>query len=152
MLGSLKARRAEVLTNSTIDLRVPRWDNPEMFVRFKPVSHALLKKATRVGLNAAERKRDEAEVEANCDVLIDGCVGVFARLDGKDYSLRPGDEDGEPTLFDEDLAENLGCGKTARAVVRALYITDGDIISTASRISEFSGYKDAETMDALTGE
>jgi len=97
-------------------------------------------------------------VEGNADILIRGCVGVVAIVDGKEYSLRPGDENGEPTKFDQDLAENLGVegigGRppTARQVVRSLFLTDGDILSAASEVIRFSGYREAEADSTILGE
>lgn len=158
VLGSLKARREEVLNAQILDLPVPRWDNPEIIVRYKPVEHGFIRRAQDQAKKAPKAKEYEAEVDGNADILIRGCVAVVAVIDGKEYSLRPGDEEGEPTTFDADLAENLGItgdnGKapTARQVVRGLFITQGDILSAASSVVEFSGYRETEADAAVTGE
>lgn len=158
ILSSLKERRQQVVNEQVLRLPVPRWDNPKIVVRYKPVDHGFIK-AAQVRVEKASRdKQAEIELEANADILIRGCVGVVAILDGEEYSLRPGDENGEPTLFDKDLADNLGVtgvgGKppTARAVVRALFITEGDILSAANELIQFSGYRETEADAALVGE
>lgn len=159
ILGQLRSRREQVVEAAHKDLRVPRWGEPgtgtpEIYVRYRPVDHKIIRKAMEVGDNTKAKgdKRAAAEVRANIDVLIAGCVGVFGVVDGEQYSLRPGDPKGEWTGFDQDLAENLGCGQSATEVIRSLYITDGDIISTASAVAEFSGYQEAESYEAIRGE
>ena len=68
------------------------------------------------------------------------------------YSLRLGDENGPWTKFDPDLAANL-LGETgaqnAKAVnvVRELYQTDGDIITAAGQVLEFSGVASEEVAE-----
>lgn len=158
ILSSLKERRKEVLEAQVLRLAVPRWEDPVIVIMYKPVEHGFIKSVqTRVEKAKADR-RAEVEVEANVDILIRGCLGVVAIVDGKEYSLRPGDEEGEPTVFDADLAENLGVdgvgGKspTARQVVRELFITDGDILSAANELIKFSGYQETEADSALVGE
>lgn len=158
VLGSLKERRQEVLEKQVLRLPVPRWDDPVIVVMYKPVDHSLIRLAQGKVEKAGRDKQAEVEVESNADILIRGCVGVVAVVDGKEYSLRPDDENGEPTRFDKDLAENLGVegagGKppTARQVVRSLFITDGDILSAASEVIKFSGYRDAEADSVVLGE
>ena len=43
-LGSLKARRKEIQNKLWIDLRVPRWENPIIVVRYAPLDPTLLSK------------------------------------------------------------------------------------------------------------
>ena len=82
----------------------------------------------------------------NCDILVRACQGIYAIEDGDfttKYSLRTGDERGEWTKFDSDLAHSLmdEGAQNAKAVnvVRELYITDGDIVSAAQQVITFSG-------------
>jgi hypothetical protein len=158
ILSSLKERRQQVLEEQVLRLPVPRWDNPTIVVLYKPVEHSFIRLAQTRVEKANGDKKGEVEVDANADILIRGCAGVVALLDGKEYSLRPGDEDGEPTLFDKDLAENLGVegsgGKTptARQVLRTLFITEGDIISASTELIKFSGYRETEADEAVLGE
>ncbi|HEU5046069.1 MAG TPA: hypothetical protein VFT75_18260 [Nocardioidaceae bacterium] len=157
VLSQLKQKREQVVAKAYKDLRVPRWgepgtDTPEIYVRYRPVHHRIIRRA----FDATETKKADkvaaAELRANIDILLAGCVGVFAMIDGERYSLRPGDPHGSWTGFDQDLAENLGCGDSATDTVKALYISDGDILSAASAVAEFSGYKEAEADEETAGE
>lgn len=158
VLSSLKERRQQVLEEQVLRLPIPRWDNPAITVKYKPVEHSFIRQAQNRVEKANKDRKADTEVEANADILIRGCVGVIAIVDGKEYSLRPGDENGEPTLFDQDLAENLGMesigGKppTARKVLQNLFITDGDILSAATELIRFSGYREAEADSTILGE
>jgi hypothetical protein len=155
MLGQLSKRREEIKQGATTDLKVERWSDPEIWVRYKPVDHNII----RSGINRVEQAqpKDKAriEVDINSDVLIRGCVGVFARVNGKDYSLRPGDPHGEYTKFDGDLADNFELpeeARSARQVVKALYIFEGDIMAASAKIAEFSGYRDQVADEEVLGE
>lgn len=156
LLGGLKARRQEIVESATIDLPVPRWKDPAIVVRYKPVDHGLIRRAQNLVDKAPKNEKASLEVDVNADVLIAGCVGVFALIDDDEteYSLRPGDPHGDHTRFDPHLAENLGLsdGANARATVRALYMFDGDLIAAAGAVIEFSGYKEAEADERLKGE
>jgi len=152
VLGQLKSRREDIVKRQFIDLPVPRWDNPNIVVRYKPLEHALFRSAANQVERADAKRRSETEVNVNVDILARSCIGVFAVVNGSRYSLREGDPTGEWTTFDADLADNLGCEHTARAVVKALYIVEGDILSTANKIAEFSGYKEQEADEELMGE
>lgn len=139
-LFDLRAIREKKLAALYIDLPVPRWGDegtPEIVVRYKPTKPS-------VALSATEKRRSAKDPEwlmlANADVLVDACVGVYAVYKGKQYSLRPGEPDGPWTRFDPDLAENLGLStKRAVDVVRALYLTDGDLIGAVNALAEWSG-------------
>lgn len=154
VLGSLKARREQIIASATLDLPVARWTDPKVFVRYKPIDHAIIRRVQTAVEKAPKAEKAKVEVDGNCDVLIRACVGVFARIDGSDreYSLRPGDPEGELTTFDPDLCENLGVDATARSAVKGLYMFDGDIISAAGAVADFSGYKVTEADDSLRGE
>lgn len=154
VLGQLKTRREEIRTGQHLDLPIPRWDDPELIVRYRPLEHSVIRRAQDQVDKAPKQKRYEVELNGNCDLLIRACEGVIARLDGQDYSLRPGDPKGEPTTFDADLASNLGLeeGATARQVVRDLFITDGDILSHTQALIEWSGYRETEADEQLEGE
>lgn len=154
ILGSLKERRTQILEEQVLALAVPRWDDPKIVVKYKPVEHSLIRGVERRIDGAPKKDRAKFEIEGNCDVLIRACTAVVAVLDGEEYSLRLGDPHGEPTIFDRDLGANLGLDPacTAREVVKALYITDGDILAAASAVGEFSGYKNQEADEGLSGE
>jgi hypothetical protein len=155
VLARLGKRREEIIAKDTITLRVPRWSEPDIWVEYKPVSHTLIKRALSAVDRAKGRDKAEAEVDANADVLIAGCQRVYAKLEGEDdeFSLRPDDPRGEYTTFDGDLADKLDVAdRRARAVVRALFLTDGDIIATAERLTEFSGYRINKADEEALGE
>jgi hypothetical protein len=154
ILGSLKERRQQVLEEQVHILPVPRWENPTIIVKYKPVEHGFIRRGQEAIKKAPKQKQFEIEIDVNADVLIRGCTAIVAVIDGVEYSLRPGDPNGEPTVFDRDLAENLGLDDraTARQVVRALFLTHGDILSAANSVIQFSGYRDTEADAAVQGE
>lgn len=157
-LGNLKARRQEVVAKQFLEKRVPRWTDPYIWVSYKPVEHALIRAGyTRID-NAPPSKKAQVELEANMDLLIRACVAVYATFepteDAQRWSLRPDDPTGPPTRFDPDLAANLGLDEhaTARAVVKDLFIVDGDLLAHGRALSEFSGYREKEADDETLGE
>lgn len=133
-LAGLRASRDKARQKLTTDLRVPRLE-PEVYVRYKPIP---LGRINAVNTALGKSKATDKEVSANAAILADVCVGVFTV-----------DEDGEPVgdpsewpRFDQDLAEILGVPKLNRgsAIVRELYLTDGDIVATVRKLSEWSGF------------
>lgn len=139
-LFDLRALRERKLKDLYKDLPVPRWGEdgtPEIVVRYKPSK-------PQVALRATEKRRTENDPDwlilANADVLVDACIGVYAVYQGKKYSLKPGEPNAPWTKFDRNLAENLGI-ETNRAVevVRALYLTDGDLIGAVNALAAWSG-------------
>jgi len=144
-LMSLKDRRKKILDELFIDIQVPRWDEPEIFVRFKPVS--------ALKLNASiERRRkrggDDWSLLANADVLVDSCIGVYAVMSSdkeQHLSLRPGAPKSPWTKFDSDLADALGADvDNAADTCIALYLTEGDLIETANKLFRWSNIANDE--------
>lgn len=155
ILDNIAGRRQEIRESLTEDIPVPRWEDPEIIVKFAPIEHDDLNKARSVVQKAQRGARSLAEINANADILIKACRAVVARIEGQEYSLRQGDRDGDPTRFDKDLAKALGLDAdtaTARQVVRSLYLTDGDIIATADRLVRWSGYRLQQVDQELEGE
>ncbi len=154
VLTSLKERRTEILEEQVLTLPVPRWTNPEIYVKYRPVEHHFIRAAQDRVAKAPKGSRYEMEVDGNADILVRGCVGVVAVIDDQEFSLRPDDPHGDPTLFDADLAANLGLGDraTARQVVRELFVTEGDILSASQSLVQWSGYKETEADTTLRGE
>ncbi len=152
-LDKLAKRREEILAEQILDLGVPRWDDPDIHVLYKPLSHEVIRKTFRRVEKAKPAERDRVEVEANADLLVKACTGIYALIDDERYSLRPGDEKGELTTFDEDLAENLGVeDRRAISVCRALFFTDGDMLQHVIQLQRFSGYAEDDTDRQLEGE
>lgn len=154
ILGHLKERKEEIKEGEILALPVPRWSEPEIWVRYHPVDHDKIRAAQRGIKRAPKHEQFRAEVSANIDILIHGCEEVYAVLDGQEYSLRPDEPKGAHVKFDPALAANLGLSEnsSARAVVRELFITDGDIISQANELVRWSGYRDQEAEDRLESE
>ncbi len=137
VLAGLRERREQAKTKLVKDLAVPRMD-PPVYVRFKPIPSRRLTAANK---QAAASGDKDAEVIANAGVLAEACLGVFEVIDGREVSIDPNDRDGEHPKFDRRLAGLLGvpAGKASQ-VVRALYLTDGDIISTVNDLGIWSGF------------
>lgn len=152
ILASLKDRREQIAAENTLVRSIPRWTDPEIFVRFAPADHEVLRKMGTRADKAPPKQRARVEVEATADLLARHCVEVWARVNGESYSLNPDDRDGPRTTFDSDLGRALGLGEeaTAREVVQKLYFTDGDILQHGQLLAKFSGYDVAD--EELEGE
>ena len=86
-LISLKERRKQIVNDLYTDIKVPRWDDPEVFVRFKPVS------ATKFAATMERRRKSKSTdwtFLANVDMIVDSCVGVYCLIEGNErkFSLR----------------------------------------------------------------
>jgi len=148
-LFSLKNRRAEILKNLHKDLRVPRFEEPEVWVRFGPVN--------TTHMNAVVQKRQKTKepdwgLKANAEVLINSCIGIYAVFpDNPDekFSCREGEPNSEWTKFDPDLAKALGITPdehdTAVSVVRKFYFADGDLVDTTERLLRWSNVSNNES-------
>lgn len=147
-LFSLKQRREEIAKALTIDLKIPRWDSPELFVRYHPIDNGELQEKIAKREGQRPRPKDWSTL-TNADILISCCEGVYACL-GSDYeekfSLRLDDPNGPWTKFDGELAVAIGLPVDAKAtqIVRAVYLTDGDLIDAANKLLEFSGQSNEE--------
>lgn len=158
LLADLRGRRERIVTEKLhTDLKVPRWDDeggPAIFVRYGPTTQARVDAANK---QARASKSKHATLVANATVLADACLGIFAVVDGEKVSIDPDDPHGELLKFEPKLAELLGvrAGKAAQ-IVRdpetnsGLYFTDGDVISTAMQLAEWSGFA-AEQMELDEG-
>lgn len=160
-LSNLRARRESIMAEQTLDLPVPRWEDPVLVIRYRPVEHTQIKKNQARIEKAAKNQAGQVELEANTDLVVQGAVGVFARMNGQtmvctDVDVwEPVDLDSYDgwDKFSPALGETLGAeSQSARGVVKALFFTDGDIMSHANEIIRFSGYKEAEADEALEGE
>jgi hypothetical protein len=140
--GALAKRREEIAGEQILELEVPRWENPTLVVSYKPVEHSVIRRTIR-SVEKAKGDRSEAEMNANADFLIKACVGVIARDPNERWEG-----------FDDELAESLGVEgeRTARRTCRELFITDGDLISHVNKVIEFSGYRNVEIDEEISGE
>lgn len=162
-LAALRERRARLLDKLYVDLRVPRWgdhgDGPRIYVRYTAAQPSEFGDRIEKAQRRANKPKDWAVIE-NAQMLVSCCQGVWAwegeddppdrppaddadaaRVRARQLSLRDGDPHGAWTRFDPDLAYSLGleenCG--AIAVVRALYLTEADITTTANAVLRWSG-------------
>lgn len=138
-LLSLRNRRVEIVNELYIDIQVPRWEEPELFIRFKPIS------ATKLNATIEKRRKqksDDWSYLANADMLIDSCIGIYAVVDGdhdNKLSLRLNDPNGSWTKFDTDLTDALGIeANRATDAVNALFLTEGDMIDVANKLFRWS--------------
>lgn len=154
ILGRIAARREELLKEQVTVLPIPRWDDPEIFVRYHLVSHEEIRACLSAIEKAKGKEKGKVELLANCDVLIKACDGVFVKEGDKEFSFDP-DGPNEPlTRFDDRLALALDMDEhsTARQVVRKLFLAEGDILTTAGTVMEFCGYKQDAIEEAMAGE
>ena len=137
-LISLKSRRQAIADDLYLDIRVPRWDDPEVYVRFKPVS------ATKLNATIERRRKQKADnwsLLANADMLVDCCIGIYAQVEGTDgkFSLRENDANGPWTKYDKDLAHALGLdANSAVESCIGLYFSEGDLLDTANKLFRWS--------------
>lgn len=160
-LADLRSRKTKILESLFNDLKVPRWDDdggPAVYVRYKPASATKI--ASAMDRRSKQKKilGDDWIIAAQADVLIDSCVGVYAVDGDEKYSFRPDDPFGSWTRFDPDLAASLGLsagegGKPVEAVdvVRALYLTDGDLTLAYNSLCQWSGTTSEEAEEAHQG-
>lgn len=156
ILGRIKSRREEIAAAQFTDIRVPRWENPELWVRYGTLEHPFIERTFDRARKAKKENRGEAVVNSNADILIEACIGVYAihPTTNEKVSLSPRGEDDEWTRFDPDLGETMGLSTdaTARQVLRTVYFTDGDILSAAGDVVRFSGYVQTDADRDLLGE
>jgi hypothetical protein len=147
-LISLKNRRQAIADDLYLDIRVPRWESPEIYVRFKPIS------ATKLNATIERRRKTKADnwtFLANADMLVVSCIGIYAQVEGSDgkFSLRENDANGTWTKFDKDLAQALGIdANSAVESCVGLYFSEGDLLDTANKLFRWSNIA-GEEADGL---
>jgi len=149
-LIGLRKRREQIVNELFIDIKVPRWDTPEIYIRFKPVS--AMKLNSTIARRSKEKGTDWSYL-ANADMLVDSCVGIYAVVDGDEdnkLSLRLDDPRGSWTKFDPDLSAALGI-EAVRAVdaCQALFLTEGDLIETANKLFRWSNIANNEADESF---
>lgn len=155
----LRQRRQEAVSNLYLDRPVPRLD--EYVVRFKPLPGGRVEQINK----QAEKSRDsERYVNGAAVSLAECCIGIFEVVDDeadatdrtKDGKLLrpldPGSE--EPMRFDKRLAVLLGIeggAISATQVVRAFYLTDGDVTAESNAVTTWSGFAGTEAAEEFAG-
>lgn len=147
----LAGKREGAIAKLFIDQAVPRWEDElgrTVWVRFKPSNPAFFGQAVerrekahqtalRKGGPNAKGNPDRV-IDANADLLAECCIAVY------DLAIdeEPPDElDGTlPDFRSTELSEALGVPNAgAAATVRALYLTDGDLLIASGELMEWSG-------------
>ncbi|MDQ2727577.1 MAG: hypothetical protein M3Y91_06885 [Actinomycetota bacterium] len=162
-LAKIQARRTEGPDVLHIDKIVPRREPipgaAVTYVRFRPLEPDVIADAWE---RRQKRRKDGTRSKAwrtmaSAEALVEACIGVYGVVvDGDGTEMRvsymPGDPFGEWTKFDTDLAKAIGSSATAGAgVCRALYETDGDIMTVAGELAEWSGTVAPDEDEAFTG-
>ena len=150
-LIALRARRDAIVKEMYLDIPVPRWDNPYLFMRFTPVSSV---KFSSVIERRRKQKGEDWGLNATADILVASCIGVYAKYEGDDneYSLRPNDSTGKMTKIDTDLARALGLDPGATnstETCRALFLAEGDLNAVADRLLKWSNIANTEADESF---
>lgn len=149
-MRSLRARRDAARNKLHTDLAVPRYD-PPVYVRFRPLSQGEIDAAQKTHEKSRDRDRT---VIANAGLLANACLGIFEiDEDGQEVGVGCTDPGADWPRFDKDFSEQVSDVPLTRAsdIVRALYFTDGDVIATAARLTEWSGYNTEQLERADRG-
>lgn len=146
-LATLRAIREQKINALQKAFKVPRWDDdggPTIRVTYKPIDAGEMDRAATKRRKANPRPADWM-VLYNCDLLIRSCVKIEADLNGETI--------GRWTSFGPDLADDLGIPKgMAETVVRGLYLTDGDVMTTFRQLATWSGLALPDAEDDALGE
>lgn len=144
-LAGLRGKRAKAIAGLHIDLPVQRSEElfgQRIIVRYRPVT---AKESEGTRKRFAKDKRDDVDVIANSVVLAKCCLGIFTDVERNDPDawMKFNKELAELLLTDDEgNVDQEALDKVAGAdeVVRLLYATDGDVIATAMKLGEFSGF------------
>ncbi len=156
VIGMLAQRRQEIVNEQVLSYPISRWTSPRLVAHFRPIEHKFLKRGAetqeRVNKDHDADRSAATELDTNADVLINACIDIVAVLpDGTEVGVGP---NGRKTQFDMDMAIALGMPENAgtRAVCKAVFITDGDLLAAAKRLGEWSGYREQSVDESLVGE
>lgn len=156
--GRLRARREAAADRLYLDRPVPRME--DIVVRFKPLPSGRLEQITKT---TEKSKNVERFVIGAATSLAECCLGIYEVTDDEDaatektadgrllVSVDPDSDD--PVRFDSRLAALLEIHDPGKAVpiVRALYLTDGDVTAESNALTEWSGYTGAELLEEYAG-
>jgi hypothetical protein len=143
--AQLAAEREKAAASTTFVLPVPR--HPSVLIEFTALTQAVWQAIQEEGA-----KTDAKPVDTQARLLIEACSGIFVEFDGQTF---PAAESlgGRPPTFKGDL-EAVGklVGIPYAGVrgewVKALYVTDGDLISTSAAVLDLSGFARAAEIEA----
>lgn len=144
-LSSLAELRKKVADKQRLKLEVPRWfeaGGVHVFITYQPASDSVIQKVMKF----AGRKSDDASLQANYQFHVDTALEISFEF-----------EDGQVKVYkgfgDEQLSEDLGVeNASARNNAAALFITDGDVLALASKVGDWSGYRNQAIDEESLGE
>lgn len=147
----LRRQRQENLENTTVDIPLPEFDNPQLVGRYHFVDTDVMEKMGK-RIMTEFKSRSERTVYAAVDSIIEACDGLFAKLPDSE-ELIPLDTD-IPMTYDSRLAEYLGFeSTTARDVVFQVF--GGNtyaILDHSMKITKWMGNRKADLGDDGLGE
>lgn len=152
ILRSLGKRKEQILSTLEIAIKVDHWDDDgdaPVYVAYGPVSDATIEAAQDASLAA---KDNQAKLEANAQLLVEACRGVYQKVDGKRVGFDG--KEGNLPKFDSALAKVLDmAGEPSPTMIcRALFLVEGNLLAHAGEVAAFSGRKLAEVDTTLSGE
>lgn len=155
IFGNLQAQRKQIADELLLTKQIPHWgppSGPEIFVVYRPVQVEELDKVRRKAEKNKNLTRAQQGLLAAKDQLILACEKVYGIIEGEKYSFGP-EPRGESTRFDAEMAATFGLkNNSARAVVEFLFLNDGDLLSHAEAVAEFSGFGNEQLEDDFAGE
>jgi len=140
-LEILRGKRQALHAGLHLDLAVPRWEQVlgcRLWVRYGPGSPSVLANAIEKA-EATKEKDPDWLVIAHATFLVEACQAVYTLP--LDIERPPADIPGldDYPQFGPELAEALDVPvRSAVAVARALYATDGDLMVAAQQLAEWS--------------
>lgn len=155
-LAGLRGKRAKAVEALHIDLPVQRSEEKygqRVIVRYRAFTGA---EADSTRKRFKKDRRDGVDVIANSVILAKCCLGIFTEVerDDPDAWMKFDPELAEVLLTDEDGVVDqsaLADIRSSDEVVRLLYITDGDVMKTAEKLSDFSGFSLEELDEDSAG-
>lgn len=156
IFDNLKQARAKLSEAQKLSLRVPGWgegenpDTPEIWIVYRPAELDYTRIIMDRVSKAKGSKASEETLNANADVLVKCATRIFGRFEDQEHEL------GEVTDTGFDwsvLGESLGVEESrATAVCRAVFLKDGDLLSHARRLGEWSNLREGELDEDYSGE
>jgi hypothetical protein len=152
-LLNLKERRQAQKAKLIKDIRIPRWENPELWLRFRPAEPTALERFLRKRARGKDNPDPGWGIDATLDIIVDACVAVYAKYpdDETEYSLKVNDAKGSLTRIDHEVARALGLEDvtTAAETARALFLAEGDINTVGNALLTWSNVAGSEADETF---
>jgi len=140
LLDQLKARRAEIAKGVHFTVKVPRWTDPSVAVRFEAPDSDELDRAYR---RLDKAKTGHAKFDINSKFLAGLVTDVFVIDDTTN--------DAEPVSFDQ-LAAALDIPASPQDALKALFFTQPDMLATLDALAKWAGEEGERVDDDLLDE